>query len=151
VGHIGAVVRGGIIKLARRAVAAIVERDHAPACAGERGHPTGTDPVRLLVGCEAVNEDDGVSVAFIDKGEFDSAVMERWHWGCCIRLLETKAQKGPSLPQTKREPSNLPRRISGRHGHLREDIRSGALSRRSCSSGLPYQEPITPGAYLAKS
>ena len=55
-GHGVVVVRGGIVRLVGLAVAAGVERDHAPSGGDERVDDAGRDPVDLLVGREPVQQ-----------------------------------------------------------------------------------------------
>ena len=77
--HCGGVILGGIVELARLAVAAIVERDHAPAGAGQRRDPAGMDPVHLLGGGKAVHQHDRFALPLVKEGEFHGTVMEGGH------------------------------------------------------------------------
>src|SRR5262249_60298309 len=75
-GHERAVVGGGIVELARGAMAAIVERDHAPAGLGQRRDPAGMHPVDRGGRGEAVHQDDRLALPLVEKGDLDAAVLE---------------------------------------------------------------------------
>ncbi len=82
VGHRGGVVGGGLVELARMAMAAVVERDDAAPGAGQRANPARADPVHLLGRGETVHQHDRLGVraiAFVEIGDLDRAIMERRH------------------------------------------------------------------------
>src|SRR5215207_2327981 len=57
-GHKAAVIIGRIVKLARLAVPAVVERDRTLASFDKRGDPARMDPVHMSIGGKAVHEHD---------------------------------------------------------------------------------------------
>src|SRR5713101_4930810 len=79
--HPFGVIIGGIVELARPAVAAVVQRDGAPAGAAQRRHPPRIDPIDFLGRGEAVHEHDRLAVAFVEKRDLDLAVPEALHGG----------------------------------------------------------------------
>ena len=86
-GHDRGVIGGGIVELARLAVAAIVERDDAPAGARERRHPAGRDPVHFLVRREAVDEHDRLALPFVEKRNFHAVTNKARHTVCPLRIF----------------------------------------------------------------
>ena len=75
-GHDGGVIGGRIVQLARGAVAADIERDHPPAGLGQTGHPSGMHPVYRRVGGKAVDQDDRLAFALVEKRDLDPIVLE---------------------------------------------------------------------------
>ena len=66
------------------ALGAHLARQHASgydaaAGRGQCRHPARIDPVHLLVGGKAVNENDRIAGSLIEKGELDGSVLECWH------------------------------------------------------------------------
>jgi hypothetical protein len=58
---------------------AVIERDRAPASAGERRDPTGMYPIHLLVGGEAVHQHNWLALALVEINDLDLAIPETWH------------------------------------------------------------------------
>ena len=79
IGHACAVIGGGIVELGRGAVAAIVERDDAPAGLGQRRDPAGMNPVHLRGRGEAVHEHDRLALPFVEECDVDAVVPEALH------------------------------------------------------------------------
>jgi hypothetical protein len=68
-----------IVELFGIAMAAIVERDDAAAIFPQIGNPGRIDPVDVLAGGKAVHENDRITLAFVEIGNFDSAVVKTRH------------------------------------------------------------------------
>ena len=77
--HGGAVISGRVVQLAGRAVPAIVERNHAPAIARQRRHPTGVQPIHLLGGGKAVHQHNRIAVTLIEISDLDTAICKARH------------------------------------------------------------------------
>ncbi len=56
-------------------MAAIVERDGAPAGAGQRRDPAGMQPVHLLGRGKAVHQHDRLALPFVEIGDLDAVVL----------------------------------------------------------------------------
>src|SRR5262249_21692592 len=61
------------------AVAADVERDRAAACPGEGRDPAGLHPVHLLGRGKAVDENDRLARALVEKGNLHGSVLKARH------------------------------------------------------------------------
>src|ERR1700712_1684498 len=84
-------------------MAAIVERDDAAAVLLQVGDPGRIDPVNVLARGKAVHEDDRIALAFVEIGNFNSAVVETRHWQ--FGFWESNWRWG-----NEREPSPAPSR-----------------------------------------
>src|SRR2546423_6764031 len=85
-GHGADVIRLRIVKLGGVAMAAIVEGDDTAAILLQLGNPGWINPVHVLGRCKAVHEQDRIALAFIEIGDFNSAVVKTRHrsstiWG----------------------------------------------------------------------
>ena len=76
---IGDLVLRGIVELCGIAMAAIVERDDAAAVLLQFGNPGRIDPVDVLARGEAVHEHNRIALAFVEIGNFNSAVVKTRH------------------------------------------------------------------------
>ena len=77
--HQATVIGGRIVEFGRRAMATIVERDHAAARARQRRHPARIDPVHFLVGSKTVDEHDRLALPFVEIGDLDLTMREMRH------------------------------------------------------------------------
>ncbi len=77
--HGGNRILRGVVELFGFAVASIVERDDAAAVLSQVRDPGRIDPVHVLARCKTMHEDDGIALAFVEIGDFNSAVVEARH------------------------------------------------------------------------
>src|SRR5262249_44666510 len=94
-GHDRAVIGGGVIELARRAMAAIVECDSAAPGLAQRRHPARRDPIDLFVRRKAVHEHDWLALPFVKESDLHAVMRELRHAGTIrSRGSEAKAPGG---------------------------------------------------------
>ena len=78
-GHLGGVIVGRLVELARLAMAAVVERNHAFSGARQGRNPGRLHPVDLLGGGETVDEHDRLALALVEVRQFNGVVGETRH------------------------------------------------------------------------
>src|SRR5262245_43517465 len=93
-------------------MAAIVERDGAAAGTRQRRHPAGLDPVDLLSGGKAVNEDDRFTLALVHIRDIDGPVPEARHEGCNLYEKGRDVTRDQPRAQTPR-PGGPPEPCGG--------------------------------------
>src|SRR5258707_12811953 len=105
VGHNSELVLRGVIQFCGIAMAAIVERDDAAAVLLQVGDPGRIDPVDVLARGKAMHEQNRIALAFVEIGNFNSAVVETRHWQ--FRFWESNRRWGNER-KFSRAPSHPP-------------------------------------------
>ena len=117
-GHDGDLIVRGIVELAGIAMAAIVERDDAAAVFLQLRNPGRIDPVDVLARGKAVHEQDRIALAFVEIGNFDSAVVKTRHhhsvfwrdrrWAIGSGRKSSRARRRPPEPRLAAMPRPPP-------------------------------------------